>query len=406
MTVAIQPTPFAQPKITTEAFSGTSTLEARVMVQTVVLHITPLPATAIPPKDTPTPAPVPTVLPTDYAQMIAAGSGHTCLVTATGGVKCWGANQYGQLGTSAAVPFGAVVDVEGLRGGVAGLAAGAYHTCVIASLGAAWCWGKNASGQLGDGTTEDRSTPVQVPILRDLLTLTAGFSHTCARNDSLIYCWGDNHAGQLGGEPDSGNPVVVVNAMNFPRRVAAHATLTCGVDWFYKLWCWGANPEPSLTTETLSNYLKPHIIQPFAGKANSMIAVGTHFVCAFTTDQLMQCWGAGLTSAETYSSAQPLTITGFSPFSGITQLVAGDGHSCALLSDGNVVCWGDNYFDQLGNGTFEASWEPVPAPGIHGEAVGLAAGAAHTCALLADGRVTCWGDGSSGQLGDGTVRWK
>ncbi len=131
---------------------------------------------------------------------IAAGGGNTCALTSPGGVKCWGSNFSGQLGDDTTTDRLTPVDVSGLASGVAAVAAGGSHTCALTASGRVECWGSNGQGQLGDGTTTERHTPVEVfGLTSGVVAVTAGGSHTCALTSAGgVKCWGSNGAGELG----------------------------------------------------------------------------------------------------------------------------------------------------------------------------------------------------------------
>ena len=134
------------------------------------------------------------------ATAITAGDGHTCALTNTGGVLCWGNNWYGELGDGTTTNRYTPVAVGGLSSGVIAIVAGAYHTCALTNAGGVLCWGNNSGGQLGDGTTTNRYTPVAVSGLSGgVVTIAADSDHTCAlTNTEGVLCWGGNSDGQLG----------------------------------------------------------------------------------------------------------------------------------------------------------------------------------------------------------------
>jgi alpha-tubulin suppressor-like RCC1 family protein len=305
-----------------------------------------------------------------------------------------------------------------------GLGTGLEQTCAIRSpsmlgrQGTALCWGSNSDGKLADGTQDDRWAPAVVPSLGDVTSLAAGGGHTCAAHGGVISCWGRNHDGQLGngaaGSPQLA-PVTAVNLPSRPWRVAAGSYHTCASSRNSDhVFCWGSNSHGQLGSDVPSQD-RPVVVPKPPGSLYSL-ATG-HLHTCWSIGGSISCWGSndfgqlgrvtgggiggvGSVGGPPSFSPMPVPDAGFNNW-----VVAGLNHTCTLdWVNGEVKCWGQNSAGQLGDGFWGVLGRPSPqlVEGL-GFAISVAAGAEHTCASIEDGTVSCWGDNTFGQLGDGTT---
>lgn len=194
-------------------------------------------------------------------QAIATGGEHTCALTNGGGVKCWGANDYGQLGNNSTSGQYAPVDVSGLASGVVAISAGRFHTCAVTSGGAAKCWGANENGELGDGTNTERHVPVNVSGLASgVASIAAGYGHTCARTGGGgVKCWGSNSWGQLGNGSGSDSlvPVDVSGLTSGALSIGVGSDQSCAVVSAGRVLCWGSNQYGQLGNDANADSAVP-----------------------------------------------------------------------------------------------------------------------------------------------------
>jgi alpha-tubulin suppressor-like RCC1 family protein len=350
------------------------------------------------------------------ARDIAAGRNHTCAVRADGAVRCWGSNGSGQLGDGTTTTRLSPVAVLGLTDPVVAIAAGEAHTCALVASGTVRCWGDNSVGQLGDGTTTNRLTPVTVSGLTVVVGIAAGgtlgSSHTCALlANGTVQCWGANGSGQLGtGNTLPSNRPVAVSGLTNAVSIAVGEFHTCALLANGLPFCWGFNSSGQLGNGTLNSQPVPII----ASLDNAVaIAGGNNHTCGLRADGTAWCWGNNLLGqlgiGNTVSQSLPRFVNLFSTVA----IAGGFGHSCALLADGTARCWGDNASGQLGNSTVTASLTPVTVGKLVGNlatffsplqgAVNITTGRRHSCALLVSGGVVCWGENTVGQLGIGST---
>jgi alpha-tubulin suppressor-like RCC1 family protein len=365
---------------------------------------------------------------------IDAGDNHTCAVTASGGVKCWGYNDYGQLGDGTKSSRSVPVDSAGFSGGVAEVAAGWGHTCVRTNGGGAKCWGDNENGQLGDGeTVAGRLSPVDATGLTyGVLKITADGGQTCAlTTGGGVSCWGNNKYGQLGdGSNQQRNvPVQVIGLTAGVSNVEVGWNHACAVVSGGLLECWGWNYFGQLGDGTKITQSKPaHVYRLTDGVRD--IAVGSAYACVATDLGAVKCWGQNnygqLGDGTQSDSLIPLTVVGlgavpvavqtFMPtstqtstnttaptFTGALAIDAGMGGTCALTANHGVKCWGDNVSGQLGDGSTYGANLPVDVSGLSHGIKSIALGRFHTCAITAENIPKCWGLNIFGQLGDGST---
>jgi len=359
------------------------------------------------------PSPVSTRSDTLSFATVSVGGIHTCGITAGGVAYCWGWNSRGQLGdgtsaTERSRPVRVAGDVR-----FTAVSAGDRYTCAVTATGAAYCWGLNGWGQLGDGTEVDQSSPVPVTGGMRFRAVSAGFRHTCGiiagDGGGAAYCWGLNGAGQLGDGTltDHSSPVLVAGGMTFVA-VSAGDFHTCGVTAAGAAYCWGGNGDGQLGDGTTTSRSSP--VRVKGDVTFTAVSLGGFHTCGITAGGVAYCWGANgdehpLGDGTTKSRSTPVRVAGDVTY---TMLSAGFLHTCGVTAEGAAYCWGLNNQGQLGDGTTTSRSRPVRVRGDvrfvaveaggSGQALGF-----HTCGVTAAGAAYCWGQNARGQVGDGTT---
>jgi alpha-tubulin suppressor-like RCC1 family protein len=337
---------------------------------------------------------------------VAAGADHSCAIVA-GAARCWGENGSGQLGDGSNEDRHIPVPVVALTSGVLDIEAGHEHTCALLSGGGVECWGRNVEGQLGDETNTESDEPVEVSGLGSgVSAIAAGASHACAlTSEGDVKCWGDNAHGQLGdGTQDASNVPVYVSALsNDTLAIGAGDNHTCAITSQAALQCWGSNEFGQIGTGMTSNlYLEPAAVTQMTEGVASVDG-GLGHTCARRTDGGIRCWGLNFSGqlGDSSNNLRPTPVTPSGLSSGVSQVDVGQHHSCARLESGAAKCWGANISGKLGDETNDDRNAPVDVSGIPGGLTDIVAGGIHSCAVQA-GSAICWGANASGQVGDGT----
>ena len=330
---------------------------------------------------------------------IAAGYYHTCAL-ANGGVKCWGDNSVGQLGDGSNTDSTLPIYVQGLPlidNAVPGVTPTFVHaiatnydySCTL--LGASYgvmCWGQNTA-------VTSSKTPITIPGLALAEAITTGVQHACALlPGGTVKCWGDNAYGELGNGSTNGSATpVTVSGLTGAVSISANGNTSCAVLDDGSARCWGRNDGGQLGDGSLggngAQSTSPVTVRNVADAAS--ISLGWNHGCALLTNGTARCWGQGdvgqLGDGSNTSSSTPLAVSGLSNAIAIS---AGLDYTCALLSNGTVACWGEG--------------KPLSViPGLSDVAT-VSVGFDHRCAMLSDGNARCWGENAKGQLGDGSTK--
>jgi alpha-tubulin suppressor-like RCC1 family protein len=352
--------------------------------------------------------PTPAAIGPDRTAALTLGGNFTCALTVAGGASCWGNNRYGQLGDGTYLSADLPQPVARATSGITAVAAGWSHACALRSTGELDCWGANAQGQLGDGTTVDSRAPVAVAGIGGKVTaVAAGYRHTCALLETGgVKCWGGDASGSLGdgGALSRNVPVDVSGLTAGVQAVDTGAGHTCALLESGAVKCWGWNNSGQVGDGTAVDRRTPVDVAGL-GRAAVAVAAGDQHTCALLDDGSVACWGANasgqLGNGLRVRSGVPAAVVGLS--GPAVRITAGGAHTCALIENGTVECWGDDQSGQLGDGGYENRSAPTPVV-LPAAAGFIAAGFSHTCALLVDRRIECWGWNTEGQLGDGTVK--
>lgn len=376
--------------------------------------------------------------PVKEVNKIIAGGNHNCAILSDGNIKCWGSNNYGQLGIGSTDTIGddehpSSIDTLNFGQRVVDAAGGLAHTCVLLEDGDVKCFGRNQFGQLGLGHTDDigdnetADAFESVPLPTKASKIYAGTNYNCAVLDNKkVKCWGQNSFGQLGygdtenlgdDEDVSSYSYVDVGADVIKMDISTVSSHTCVVTTSEDLKCWGLNNQGQLGyghTDTLGDTEVPssYGYVPFG---NKILQVATGFVhtCALSEGQQVRCWGnnnfgqTGFGSITLIGDDEPADSAPYLDFgnAGSKMVTTGNAHSCVIGQDEKVYCFGSGASGQTGLASTNNVGDNETVLGNSEVQIDLAlnqvaAGFNHTCVLTKDeGKVICFGDNESGQLG-------
>ena len=330
---------------------------------------------------------------------------------ATTSVMSWGDNSAGELGNGTLTPSTTPVAVGG-SGSIQAISSGGRHVLALTSSGTVLAWGNDTAGQLGNGAASangDAENPATVSGLTGVTQVSAGAEHSLALlSDGTVEAWGDNSHGELGnGTTTSSDVPVPVTGLTGVKYVAAGQEYSVAVLTNGTVMTWGDGGNAQLGDGKLTDSDVPVAVKGLTGV--TAVAAGGQHVLALKSNGTVEAWGENDVGqlgngAQPGDSAVPVKVTGLTSAVAVS---AGQQFSLALLANGEVMGWGDNGFNELGQsdsfpGGIGSSNVPVQVPGL-AHVTAISAGALFGLALLAGGTVDAWGDGAFGQLGNGTT---
>jgi alpha-tubulin suppressor-like RCC1 family protein len=360
---------------------------------------------------------------------LVTGEWNTCALDNNGNVFCWGRNGNGQIGNGQTGTAGCgssghkckdtPTATNDLGSDVISLAFGHQHACGLLDTGVMKCWGRNNNGQLGtSGGDKDTPQTINLGYGRTATSIYAGGHSTCAiLDDASVKCWGENDKGQLGigSSSLSTSTPTTISSLGTGRTAVSLATAfnaVCALLDDGSVKCWGDDSEGQLGNGvSTSNLNSPpaSAINLGTGRTAKAITGGEFHFCAILDDDSIKCWGEGddgkLGTGSTGNKNTPTSTSGsFASGRYAVAIDAGYDHTCAILDNGQLTCWGSDADGQLGNGATTGTKSSLQSStvslGTGRTAISLSAGGEHTCAQLDNGQLKCWGNRADGQVGD------
>jgi alpha-tubulin suppressor-like RCC1 family protein len=352
--------------------------------------------------------------------MLAVGASMSCGVLDNGSLMCWGSDGHGQLGdggqnANQVRPNTFVALPEGRH--VLELHAARTHVCALLDDGTAWCWGYGSNGELGDGMTNTYSAPtnaVALPAGRTAVSIGLGGYHACAiLDDASMVCWGLDNNGQVGNGADTSDSRSTPVGVAFPGgrepvQVDGGDTHTCALMSDGGVMCWGRDHVGQLGDNgTNANQHEPgsNAVLPDGRRATS-ISMGGHVSCAVLDDGSLACWGEnnyGQLGDNTTTRRNVPTLAQLPDNLTVLDVGVNYHSTCVVYVNGSMGCWGHDHYGRLANGPNEGATLLPSIINMSSGFVDVEVGQDHSCGLLEDGVVQCWGRSKWGQSGTGTT---
>jgi alpha-tubulin suppressor-like RCC1 family protein len=325
----------------------------------------------------------------------------------------WGSNGSGQLGDGTTTSRSSPVTTAGAGTNWKQVATVATHTAAIKTDGTLWTWGNNGSGRVGDGTTTDRSSPVTTAgggTNWKEVSVGGGINgfDAAIKTDGTLWTWGNNTNGRLGDgttTPRSSPGTTAGGGSNW-KQVSAGATHIGAIKTDGTLWTWGNNGSGRVGDGTTTDRSSP--VTTAGGGTNwKQVSFGRQFSSAIKTDGTLWTWGdnsyGALGDGTTLDKSSPVTTAGGGTNWKQVYSAAGGDHMAAIKTDGTLWTWGNNGSGRLGDGTTTNKSSPVTTVGGGTNWKQVSAGDTHIAAIKTDGTLWTWGGNTYGQLGNGTT---
>ncbi len=335
---------------------------------------------------------------------VTLGRYHSCAITTNDDLYCWGKNSSGAVGNGTDIDVAKPVKVlenvstvslsKEVDNAIYDDNNTHEHTCAITKAGALYCWGRNDFGQVGNNSTSDRLTPVKVK--DGIAAVSLGWGHTCAVGvEGAVYCWGNNEKGQVG-NGNTSNQKKPVKVKDGIKAISTGYYNTCGVSVEDDLYCWGFNERGQIGNGSTSDQKTP--VKVMDGIATVSLSWG--HTCSVSVDGGLYCWGSNAEGQLGKEVGVTNQLTPVKVMDAIKAVTLGIYHTCSISNEGSLYCFGRNDYGQVGNGS--TGFQMTPTKLMDGIAA-VTLGLYHTCGMGVDGAMYCWGYNEQGQIGNGST---